>query len=331
MDRNRSLEGTLRRRNWFAGGFVLYAWLFCGGHSLVYAQTPADSRDSAPAPAPAEAIERRPYRISLYLTFDPSARIDLARRADLLREWQVLVRRFIGAPWVVSIAEPSGALTNDDLESLAPGAFAGTGAFDKVWVVRVAASESGAGLVVTGREFDAATKLVGPLQQKRVPSLADAPRALLQFARELFNPTAVITGQEGGHALLTVQGAMIAPASPVGAVVEKGMVFQPLRLVSLAEGKVHVSKIKHSYLQVESIDGAVARCAIITGLRDPLSKRVSRPNSLAALGLKPGNNPIKLRFVTGPRAWCPRASPVNSARPTARAGSRSSRGSPAAW
>ena len=35
-------------------------------------------------------------------------------------------------------------------------------------------------------------------------------------------------------------------------------------------------------------------------MRDPLSKRMTRPNSLAALGLKPGNTPLRLRFVTKP-------------------------------
>ena len=99
---------------------------------------------------------------------------------------------------------------------------------------------------------------------------------------------------------MTVQGASIAPASPIGAVVAKGTVFQPLRLVSLKDGKVQVLKIPFTYLQVESVEGPVARCAIITGLRDPLTKRMSRPNSLAALGFKPGNSPLKLRFVTRP-------------------------------
>ena len=44
----------------------------------------------------------------------------------------------------------------------------------------------------------------------------------------------------------------------------------------------------------------MARCAIISPMRDPLTKRMARPNSLAALGLKPGNTPVKLRFVTKP-------------------------------
>ena len=248
----------------------------------------------------ATPLERRPYRISLHIGFDPSARIDEPKGLALIREWQVLARRFIGAPWVVTIADRSSPLANVQVDALEPEAFAGVASFDKVWVMRIAKAGPGSGLVFSGREYDAATRRLGPLQVRSVPALSDAPRAMLEFTRDLFNPTAVITGQEGGRALLTVQGAMIAPASPLGAVVEKGTVFQPLRLVSLADGKVQVSPIAHTYLQVESIEGPVAQCAIISALGDPLSRRMARPNSLAAVGLKPGNSPITLRFVTRP-------------------------------
>ncbi len=113
---------------------------------------------------------------------------------------------------------------------------------------------------------------------------------MLEFALDLFNPTAEITGQEGGGALLKVQGGAITPASPFGAVVTKGMVFIPLRLVSLRDGKVQILRIPFTYLQVESVEGPVARCAIISPMRDPLSKRMSRPNSLAALGHQAGKH-----------------------------------------
>ena len=53
-----------------------------------------------------------------------------------------------------------------------------------------------------------------------------------RFTLDLFSPTAQITGQDGGRALLTVRGSMIEPASPIGRVVAKGTVFQPLRLIS---------------------------------------------------------------------------------------------------
>jgi hypothetical protein len=252
-----------------------------------------------PKSEPREAIERRPYRISVHLACDPSARIDAARRTELLQQWHVLVKRFVGPPWSVTIEPDLGPLASVDVPTVSAEAFAGFTAFDKVWVVRV--SRPGpAGLLLVGREYDVPSRRLGALQGHRLDSASDTPRALLQFALDLFNPTAEITGQEGGAALLKVQGAAITPASSFGAVVTKGMVFMPLRLVSLGEGKVQILRIPFTYLQVNSVEGPVARCAIISPMRDPLSNRMRRPNSLAALGLKPGNSPVKLRFVTKP-------------------------------
>jgi hypothetical protein len=291
------VESALSRRKTALVVSVACAWLVCVPVARSLAQIPAPAATKAPE---IEPIDRRPYRISLHLAFDPSVRIDDAKRSDLIRDWQILVRRFIGAPWVVSIAGAGSPVLKYDLDSLEPEAFVSLSSFDKVWVVRVTHSDAASLLTFAGREYDTATRRLGPLQLRTVQSLADAPRAMLSFTLDLFSPTAEISGQEGGRALLTVQGSTIQPASPIGAVVAKGTVFQPLRLISLPGGKVQVLKIKYTYLQVESVEGPVARCAIISALKDPLTKRYSRPNSLAALGLKPGNSPIKLRFVSGP-------------------------------
>jgi hypothetical protein len=252
-----------------------------------------------PKSEPRETIERRPYRISIHLACDPSARIDAARRVELLQQWHVLVKRFVGPPWAVTIEPDSGPLASVDIPTVAPEAFEGFTAFDKVWVVRISRPQP-SGLLLVGREYDIPSRRLGALHERRLDSASDTPRSLLQFARDLFNPTAEITGKEGGAALLKVQGAAITPASPFGAVVTKGMVFMPLRLVSLRDGKVQILRIPFTYLQVESVEGPVARCAIISPMRDPLSTRMTRPHSLAALGLKPGNSPVKLRFVTKP-------------------------------
>ena len=86
----------------------------------------------------------------------------------------------------------------------------------------------------TGREYDTATRTLGPFQNTPRRVLADAPRALLQFTLELFNPTALITGQEGGRALLQVRGAAIPPAERAGQGRRpRGRVFVPLRLVNV--------------------------------------------------------------------------------------------------
>ena len=93
---------------------------------------------------------------------------------------------------------------------------------------------------------------------------------------------------------------MIEPASPIGQVVAKGTVFQPLRLVSANKGQVVVRTIVLTYLMVESVEGPIARCRITSAFRDPLTQRVAQANTLAAVGIKPGKSPLRLRFVTSP-------------------------------
>jgi hypothetical protein len=235
-----------------------------------------------------------------YLGCDADARIDEGLRVELLRRWQVLARRFVGAPWVVTLAEPGSSLGNIDLEAAEPASFAGLEQYDKVWVVRITRPDADSSLVLSGREYDVVTRRVGPLQRRSLPSLGDAPRALFVFSRNLFSPFAVVMGQEGGKAIITARAAAIAPASPAGQVVAKGTVFAPMRMVSLADKSVRVLRIKLTYLQVEAVEGLRARCAIVSPYLDPLSKRDPRPHRFVALGLKPGNSPTRLRFVTRP-------------------------------
>jgi hypothetical protein len=253
------------------------------------------------APAPPEPIDRQPYRIELHLALDPSARIDHARREVLLRQWHALVHRFIGPPWQVTIAARPSPLAGGSLESLDAAALSKSDpAFDKIWLVRVSAGAGTSGLLFSGREYDAATHNLGPYQQHQVAVLADAPRAMLQFTRELFNPTALVTGQEGGRALLLVRGAAIPPAGELGRVADKGTGFAPLRLVRMKDDSVVIRRVPYTYLQVEAMEGSLARCAIVSALRDPLTRRDRRPTTLAALGLKPGNSVSRYRFLTRP-------------------------------
>ena len=102
--------------------------------------------------------------------------------------------------------------------------------------------------------YDTATCRLGPLQEHTAFVLADAPRALLQFALDLFSPTALITGQEGGRALLLVRGGAITPASEMGKVVSKGTVFFPLRLITMKDHSLAIRRIAFTYLQTQETE-----------------------------------------------------------------------------
>jgi hypothetical protein len=246
-------------------------------------------------------IERQPYRIEVHLFVDPATRIDASKRAGLLEEWRALVDRFVGTPWVLTVRSSGSPLAGRKIGSLTPELFADLGTdHDKFWVIRIglrSESETG-GYLLTGREFDVATQRLGAIQSKTAVVDAELPRALLGFSVELFNPVALISGQEGGRTLLTVRGASLSSASPIGAVAAPGTVFIPLRLTTARDGKPLILRIPYTYLKVESITGSVARCEFVKGISDPLSKRWPRPFTFAAIGIKPGDSPLKLRFVT---------------------------------
>ena len=270
------------------------------------ASSPGAENLTPPDPPPnpsAEAIDSLPYRIQVHLAIEPSSRIDLSVRQRIVRQWRELVRRFIGSPWVLEVADRPSPLAASDLSSLQPESMAEFDpGFDKIWLICVRSKGSSSRLQLSGREFDAATRRMGPLQEQELTVAADAPRALLKLSTELFNPTALITGQEGGRALMVVRGSSLPPASDLGRVVEPGRVFFPLRLVRLQDDSIRILRIPFTYLEVESVSGPIARCAIISALRDPLSQRIARPSSLAAVGTRPGKSTLPLRFVTRPQS-----------------------------
>ena len=152
------------------------------------------AKEKAPRPSEREPIERRPYRISFHLACEPSARIDAARRAELLKQWQVLVKRFIGPPWAVTIEPIPGRWPVWTCDSRRRGLRGIRG-------IRQGLGRSHFRVPAVG-PADYRTRVrycltpVRRLQQTHLDATSDAPRALLEFALDLFNPTAEITARK---------------------------------------------------------------------------------------------------------------------------------------
>ena len=207
----------------------------------------------ADTPEPAIPIDRQPYSIEAHIAIDPASRIDPQGRAVLVFEWDALVRRFVGAPWDLSVAEDDGPLTTLPLESLSPAVFEEVSQKnDKVWALRIEAE--GSGFVLSGRELDCATGKLGPIHRRSAPYRPDLPRELLELALEVFSPSAVIGESFARNVSITVRGASLEAASPIGRVATVGSVFHPLRLVPGRGkgGKPLVLEVPFSYLQVEA-------------------------------------------------------------------------------
>jgi hypothetical protein len=262
----------------------------------------------ADAPASRPAWERRPYAIRAFVAFDPAARLDGASQAAARDAWLDLARRFVGAPWALEVRPAEGALAVAPLDALTPADVLPVAAgADKAWVIRVG-SDGRSGAVLAGRDLDVATGRLGPLRTREAPDRADLPRALLHFSLDLFTPTAEVLATLGNVVQLSVQGAALTPADPAGRVVAPGGTFVAVRLFeATAKRPAQAVPVPWTYLTVEEVDGPVARCELLSALRDPLSKRVAGVYRLLAVGARPAPIPTRVRFVTRPPNSVPAA------------------------
>jgi hypothetical protein len=259
----------------------------------------AASNDKA-KPAPQLPYSIRPYRIRVWFDFAPDTRLDSLARSRLIEHWLALVKRFIGPPWDLDVAADSGPLAERTFEAITPKNIADMApGYDKAFIIVVA--RRGSGLGFRGREYDATTFRLSTPKDKHAPFIADAPRALFDLSLAVFEPSAEIGESSQGGVTITVQGGELPVASPIGAFVRGGAVFRPIRIYLKPDKSVlQVLDIPYSYLMVESIDKAKARCMIVSSQSDPLTKRSAKKTKLVALGVKPTSNPIKLRFLTRP-------------------------------
>ncbi len=278
---------------------------------VALAGSTAVQADDLPQP-PAES---RPYRIKAWIAVDPAARLGPGGRDGLVVGWSTLVRRFVGAPWRVEVAEgegPSSASAEPDAVAIGRAAEG----FDKAWLIRVGpgAGPGGAGLVLEGREYDAATGLVGPPHSRSTPYALDAPRALLALALDLFAPVADVGEESGGGVSLVIRGGALGSADPIGRVAGPGTVFRPFTIARRGDQPEQVRAIPFTYLKVESIEGGRARCAIVSSLRNPFPKQIAGRFRRVALGARPGSSATRLRFVAG-KDRLPAAGYILTARP----------------
>jgi hypothetical protein len=259
----------------------------------------SDSKVAKPKTIP---IDQKPYRIRAWLAPAPQAPIDARGMRILTENWRSLVTRFVGPPWVLEVAEGEGPLLAGPLASLqATAVIPLAQGFDKAWLIEIAPLPGSLGLKISGREYDAATGLLGLVFSEKVRIIDDAPRALLKLVLNMFSPTAEIGNQSQGKVAIRVQGSSLTAANPVGRVVGPNSIFRAARVIYNPDGSVRqITAIPRTYLRVDSRKGDEAICEIISRLRDPLTRMVRGKYKVVAVGLKPTSLPTRLRFITAP-------------------------------
>lgn len=285
--------------------------------SLLATAAPAQPPQTAPAATAAALppLELRPYQVRVLVAADPSLRLDDDAQARLLAAWRDLVGRFVGSPWRLETQPAQGPLADADLDALAPSDLLPYAeGCDQLWYLRIGPREP-AGFELTARCLDTVTSQLGPVRARTATHEMDAARQLLALSLQLFTPRAEIGAGEVGQIRITVQGASLGAASPLGQVVAKGSAFVPVRIFRKPDGSVlKIAPIGWTYLIVDAVEGSTARCSIISSLRDPLTRRVIGKHDLVALGVRPAARPLHFRFETRP----PNARPAAGYRLTVR-------------
>ncbi|HEV3165543.1 MAG TPA: hypothetical protein VGZ22_16065 [Isosphaeraceae bacterium] len=245
---------------------------------------------------PKEPIDRRPYKIRAWVAVEQGVRIDEQGRLALIAAWERLVKRFVGMPWRIEVADgrgPLGEKTIDDLDATVIAPMVTD--YDKAWMI--VAEPASSGFTIRGREYDVQTGGLGPACSRPAPYQADAARALFSLSLDLFEPSAEIGEQSGGGVSITVRGGSLAAASPVGQIIKPGSVFKALRVFQRPDGSVtSIETVRRTYLRIKSLDGPVAYCDIVSSLRDPFTRRTTRKLTYLALGVKPASIPTKFRY-----------------------------------
>jgi len=254
----------------------------------------------AKATPAAPPIEERPYKIRAFVSFNPLTRVDARGRDRLLEGWRNLARRLVGPVWDLQIASADGPASVFRIDELTPTEIKPLGdGVDKVWLIQGLVSEGELRLI--GRELDVATGWLGSIHARTVPYTADVTRELFRLSEEIFAPFAEIGEPKGDMVPLRVQGSSLPQGQGVDVIAAPGSIFRPIRVFYKEDGSVlSVEKISFSYLRVEKREAAITSCSLIRGVRDPLTKRISRKNRLIALGIKPAPVPTRLRFVRLP-------------------------------
>ncbi len=257
------------------------------------------SKTTKPKPIP---LDQKPYKIRAWLAPAPQAPIDARGMRLLIENWTRDIGRFVGPPWQVEVAEGEGPLLSAPLSSLQASAVAPLAqGFDKAWLIEIAPLTGSLGLKLSGREYDAATGLLGLVFTQNVRVVDDAPRALFNLVLGMFSPTAEIGNQAQGKVAIKVQGSSLLAANPVGRVVGPNSIFRAARVIYNPDGSVRqITAIPRTYLRVDSQKGDESICEIISRLRDPLTRMVRGKYKVVAVGVKPTSLMTRLRFITAP-------------------------------
>jgi hypothetical protein len=240
---------------------------------------------AAPA-AESLPLEDRPYRARVRIHFAATAEFDLEFRKSILAQTADGLECCVGSFWRGQIEEEQGTLfcSGAALKRLSSDPLQKHPELvetDKAYFLAV--MPQGAALQVSGREWDATTRQLGPVVTRTSLDRRDLPSVLIALIHQLFRPLAEVELPRNGPASLHPQGGNLTPADSPWAAVTPGQLFETYQCQLDKELTIdRIQLVPWTYLVASpATDTGRIEASTISGLRSPISPRKHRMFTLA--------------------------------------------------
>ena len=248
-----------------------------------------------------EKFESQPYRVLVSVAFDNDAGLSRDFRRTTLQSLADVIDRSYGSMWQTEIVENIWLFPTSDvgLQRVTLNHFKSrveTARFDNAFLVTI--DMTGSRWNVSGRQWGAATRTIGPTVSAATFDRRDVAATAADVIDRMFQPVLTVERVEGNKVTLRMQAGRHSPADPKAAQIRPGDVIQPF--FRYLDDKLAVRRIQTlpwTYLIADSVDGGRVKCSLVSGLRSPLGSSRRRSVDVIALRVRPHFDSTRLKLV----------------------------------
>ncbi len=288
--------------------------------------TPAPPTAAAPAvppatavPPPAPPLERVPYRVRIELVVDLGFEDSPATRQRFREELTGLLSDQVGAFWEFEFSPEGGSWLSSpsDVARRRESDFERYKDTPEDKVLILGVDGTGNETIATAREWDAATRTLGPLRSRRTSDSRDAVSCAVRVIHAAFRPLVQIEQSKEGTLTLRARSGQIPPHDESWNPLREGTIFEPFyRHLNRERRLEKVVRIPWTYV----VSGAPvpeegqAAMRTVSGLRVPISAKRRRIEAVG-LAVPIQEEPTVVRLLTRP----PTSKPIVGVEVVARA------------
>ncbi len=266
----------------------------------------AESTNKQAEKAPPVRVEYRPYKIRVSVAFEPNPAFTRQFEAQTRERMAALFKRSFGLAGELDngTIEPANWLTPGDFSNLArlkePEIHSRSeGAdLDKQFILVV--RETGSRLEIACREWDASLQELGPVAHAVTWDRRELAATAVGLINHLFRPNYAIEDVDPLRktARLKVRAGGLPKGDSGQKLVEAGDVLVPFfRYYDRNHALQRIQLAPWSYLIVDAVNGPMATCSIVSGLRGALGTGQSRRVEAAAIRAQPMYDETRVKLV----------------------------------